>query len=1260
MSKEALHTNHEAPEAHRVPIIDVNAAEKKAADDAAQAVVQEIVEGSIAPENLHLGTADSKELFPDLERVHTVALNPQLRPIGRDGTTKPPEGVTVVHAQPKAKPVEVDSPARPVDPDKELFKGMTIVPGGTNGAEQAVAPSTASEQKTAAAVPDDLWELLSLRIDAIKRDNIGKAISADQIHGLEALVKQELAAENLSDHFDNVMKALKEEIADHDRVNDRPPLPPVNKVETVATPASGSIPDLPMTAEVLTPEQEAADRKAILTNFPKENPAGARAFRELDKQVIAIMEAQIKTGVPATEELFKPMLVELQKIPGIPLPIVELAQMQWRKNLNTVNYGIERNRVLAKESENLMNLLDTKLQQATGIVASDIMENELQAIAKQLGDESYRRALDKIQKKIVAHNEQFNDAEAQKAVLSTLTQSVNRQFGALRTPGQKEAIDEATMTSFLEKIRAEYKAAGQEAAFPATEKTLRGYVETYNNALTGTNEINKNSDLNKLADNAQALLDTLTNKHATTVIGSGEVVQLLKTVEQQYKDAKQEAEFGRVATELKNMVAEHNQAFANETVGDLEDRAQNMLDALRDKHFDSAISMGEVAVLLDQLNRQYRNANQVEHFASIKKGIEDHVKEHNSYFANENAPAAQPNWDSLRPSDEAMGLNPKASTPDQPAANAPDWDSLRPSDEALAASKAYMDARNPNRPQVNEIKTDLDDRDPAIKIEEARQQAIAELVQSNPDLIDSEKALLTQRALELFASTETKRPRQLIEALKASLGEREKINRQISALVLDAPAIAYSIHSALEATDKAAGEKAFREQLLKLPTERARQAALQLYRAASNDKNLQSNLTLLTDRLTDRLADAGEIPLRELAIQKLANTLASQINAQAKLRRQASPAAQNIVTDEPVVARVSTPTETTTTVDAPVIAAVAEAKTTEAPQAEVASANTSTETVIPTEAANDNNNAKESMTTEQAVSLMRERLQSELLAKSTGIDSLIAVLENKGDTKAAEALRGLQQEVMTVASNAKFEGQKRDQWLNQIKQALAQYPQAYEAVLPHLAAYVVAHNGRAQSAQADLPSELRGAEAANDTEMDAVDVLKGQTTKINDILVAAKSSHTAIDMTTLDQALAGLDSISGISAEDRALTEGKARQEARAWNAELVRERQAGIAKVEIAVTDMYRDPESKAQFGKLIEMFQAYPEVSNPLKDLAIAAAATMETARNNGRPVNQGEMLNLATGPLSKVPLSPEVRSMINGKLIKSFDTFNQSAVA
>ncbi len=1188
MSKEALQNNHDAPEAHRVPIIDVNAAEKKAADDAAQALVQEIVEGSIAPENLHLSATDS--------------------------------------------------------------------------AEQAVVPSTESEQRTAAAVPDDLWELLSLRIAAIQRDNIGKAVSADEIHGLEALVRKELAAKNLSDHFDNVMKALKEEIADHDRVNDKPPEPPVAKVESVATPASEPIPELPETIEPMTAAEEAAmdrqESQQFLANLEATRPELTKAIGSLDKAVITALESKISGNQPVTSEVFAPMLAQLKAIDNIPPRLVAIVEAKWTKNLKTINYGIEKNQVLAKESANMMNLLDTKLQQATGTVSSDIMENELQAVAKQLGDESYRRALDKIQKKIVAHNEQFNDAEAQKVVLSTLTQSVNRQFGALRTPGQKEAIDEATMTSFLEKIRAEYKAAGQEAAFPATEKTLRGYVETYNNALTGTNEINKNSDLNKLADNAQALLDTLTNKHATTVIGSGEVVQLLKTVEKQYQDANQGAEFGRVATELKNMVAEHNQAFANETVGDLEDRAQNMLDALRDKHFDSAISMGEVAVLLDQLNRQYRNANQVEHFATIKKGIEDHIKEHNSYFANENAPAAQPNWESLRPSDEAMGLSPKASAPDQPAAKVADWDSLRPSDEALAASKAYMDARNPNRPQVGEVKTDTDDRDPAIKIEEARQQAIAELVQSNPDLIDSEKALLTQRALELFASTETKSPRQLIEALKASLGEREKINRQISALVLDAPAIAYNIHSALEATDKAAGEKAFREQLLKLPTERARQAALQLYRAASNDKNLQSNLTLLTDRLTDRLADAGEIPLRELAIQKLANTLASQINAQAKLRKQASPAAQNIVTDEPVVARASTPTETTTTVDTPVVAPVAEAKTTEAPQAEVASANTSTETVIPAEAANDN--AKESMTTEQAVSLMRERLQSELLAKSTGIDSLIAVLENKGDTKAAEALRGLQQEVMTVASNAKFEGPKRDQWLNQIKQALAQYPQAYDAVLPHLAAYVVAHNGRAQSAQADLPSELRGAEAANDTEMDAVDVLKGQTTKINDILAAAKSSHTAIDMTTLDQALAGLDSISGISAEDRALTEGKARQEARAWNAELVRERQAGIAKLEIAVTDMYRDPESKAQFGKLIEMFQAYPEVSNPLKDLAIAAAATMETARNNGRPVNPGEMLNLATGPLSKVPLSPEVRSMINGKLIKSFDTFNQSAVA
>ncbi|MBP7057431.1 hypothetical protein KBB08_02985, partial [Candidatus Gracilibacteria bacterium] len=816
----------------------------------------------------------------------------------------------------------------------------------------------------------------------------------------------------------------------------------------------------------------------------------------------------------------------------------------------------------------------------------------------------------------------------------------------------------ATLTNFLEKIRAEYSAAGQEAAFPATEKTIRGYVETYNNALTQTNEINKTSELNRLVDNAQALLETLTNQHPTTVIGNGEVVQLLKAIEKQYKDAKQEPEFGRVATEIKNMVAEHNQAFANETVGDLEDRAQDMLDTLRDKHFDSAISMGEVAALLDQLNRQYRNANQGEHFASIKKSIEDHIKEHNSYFANENVPAAQPNWDSLRPSDEAMGLSPQAATPDQPAAKAPDWDSLRPSDEALAASKAFMDARNPNRPEVRETKTSDDDRDPAIKIEEVRREAITDMIQNNLDLTEGEKTLLTQKALELLNSKEKRNPKQLIEGLKSSLSEREQLNRQISALVLDAPTIAFSIQNALDQTNREAGEKAFREQLIKLPTERARQVALQLYREAINNKKLQTNLNYLTDQLADRLADTSQITARELAIQALANTVAGQINDQAKLRQQSQTTTTNTPTNEPAVAPTNTPTETTTPVEAPTTTPAAQAKAAEAPQSEVASSGTTTETIIQAKAANDN--AKESMTTEQAVSLMRERLQSELLAKSTGIDSLITVLESKGDTKAAEALRSLQQEVLAVASNAKFEGAKRDQWLNQIKQTLAQYPQAYEAVLPHLAAYVVAHNGRAQSAPADLSSELRGAEAANDTEMDAVDVLKVQTTKINDMLAAAKSSHTAIDMATLDQALAGLDSIGGISAEDRAMTEGKARQEARAWNAELVRERQAGIAKVEIAVTDMYRDPESKAQFGKLIEMFQAYPEVSNPLKDLAIAAAATMETARNNGRPVNQGEMLTLATGPLSKVPLSPEVRSMINGKLIKSFDTFNQSAVA
>ncbi len=169
-------------------------------------------------------------------------------------------------------------------------------------------------------------------------------------------------------------------------------------------------------------------------------------------------------------------------------------------------------------------------------------------------------------------------------------------------------------------------------------------------------------------------------------------------------------------------------------------------------------------------------------------------------------------------------------------------------------------------------------------------EIIDNLVEGNADLTTAEKADLKATALELLEKgTDISKT---VEKLKATLAERSRVNREISALVLNAPELSKQMYFALSAalndemsapkrTEALTQWQSFVDQL---PTDRAKAAVKAVYQEALKNKALRSDVNALEEKIADKLASTG-IDDREKALNSLINTLGSEINRAISTRK---------------------------------------------------------------------------------------------------------------------------------------------------------------------------------------------------------------------------------------------------------------------------------------------------------------------------------------------------------------------------------------
>ena len=197
-------------------------------------------------------------------------------------------------------------------------------------------------------------------------------------------------------------------------------------------------------------------------------------------------------------------------------------------------------------------------------------------------------------------------------------------------------------------------------------------------------------------------------------------------------------------------------------------------------------------------------------------------------------------------------------------------------------------------------------------------EIIDNLVASNVDLTTAEKADLKATALELLEKgTDISKT---VEKLKATLAERSRVNREISALVLNAPELSKQMYFALSAalndemtapkrTEALTQWQSFVDQL---PTDRAKAAVKAVYQEALKNKALRSDVNALEEKIAEKLASTG-IDDREKALNSLINTLGSEINRAISTRKPS----ETVVDQAPAVAEAAVVPAAEVLTDAP-------------------------------------------------------------------------------------------------------------------------------------------------------------------------------------------------------------------------------------------------------------------------------------------------------------------------------------------------------
>lgn len=350
-----------------------------------------------------------------------------------------------------------------------------------------------------------------------------------------------------------------------------------------------------------------------------------------------------------------------------------------------------------------------------------------------------------------------------------------------------------------------------------------------------------------------------------------------------------------------------------------------------------------------------------------------------------------------------------------------------------------------NRVRGKKIEAEETPVDTANDLNEAFVRTPAEmvdfLVESNKDLTTEEKNTLRKSAVEqLEKGTDISKT---VENLKAALADRARVNREIAAVVLNAPelskqmyfALAAARNNDLSAEKRTAALVQWQSFVDQLPTDRAKAAVKKVYQDAMKDKNLGADVNAIEERLMNQLADNSSIHDREQALTDLVNSLGKEINQAIQNRKpevvidQAANVAQSVV---------NTASEVLAT----------------GPQTNVENIDTQLDDQLNTKI--------------NSVNLIAEKDQRDILPKeffASDMDQLISTMENEKNPALIEELKAIRKDLVDSDPNSKM-GKEA---LARLEKALkTKYPQVLATMKDYIENFIDDHNNRV-----DMQAEIK-------------------------------------------------------------------------------------------------------------------------------------------------------------------------------------------
>lgn len=411
-------------------------------------------------------------------------------------------------------------------------------------------------------------------------------------------------------------------------------------------------------------------------------------------------------------------------------------------------------------------------------------------------------------------------------------------------------------------------------------------VELLRTADKNTNVLAELQKLMVAGERHQAIQDALLNSAEIADQIQTAVVDALDTSSLDHKTS--DAAFQEVLASLPTDQARASlQAIYDQAIGDKKLRGnQDKIKALVEK------------ALAEQADQ---NSSRTESLKPLFKKINDQVKAHLQHG-------------------EAQVLGSQTIEP-----SLADWEKPVPTEAELAAEK--MTRTQKLRQKLGRLVDRIrgktadtasedtqDDVSETADTPKSQADIVAGMVDTNPDLTADEKAKLKTKVLELLENgTDINKT---LEQLKATLADRDEVNKKITALVLDAPDLSKQMYFTLSAAlqDDLSEEKR-REALTKWQTlvdaqitSRAKQVLTQVYQAAIKDRNLSGNVDKLEEMIANRLAETGMIDARRDAVLNLVETLSTEINKAITARKGPDTPKAEILDDQPKNTEVVTQT----------------------------------------------------------------------------------------------------------------------------------------------------------------------------------------------------------------------------------------------------------------------------------------------------------------------------------------------------------------